>query len=217
MIQVLAIVVPIGLAGAISPVLLTEQTVLLASSGTRAARAFAAAVFLVLAILVTVLVVFGHTIELPKAPKLSASLDIVVGLPLLGLAWLLHKRTAAPKPQGSPDKNKKMNPRAAFAFGIFSMSTNFTTIALMVPGVKEIAAGQLDVIERVIAGAVLILLAAIPAWLLLLLTAVAPQSASRVLGGFSNAIDRHGRMLSVALVGLIGAYFVTRGIVRLID
>lgn len=215
MIQVLAIVVPIGLAGAVSPVLLTEQTVLLAGSGTKAARAFAAAVLLVLALLVTVLVVFGHTIELPKAPKLSASLDIVVGLPLLGLAWLLHKRTGKPKEQDG--SGRTMDTRAAFAFGIFSMSTNFTTIALMVPGAKEIAAGQLDVVERVIAGLVLILLAAIPAWLPLLLTAVAPQSASRVLGGFSNAIDRHGHTISMALVGLIGAYFVTRGIVRLAE
>jgi hypothetical protein len=57
MLQLLAFVVPLGLAGAISPVLLTEQTVLLASpGGRRAARTFALAAILTLFAFVCVLI-----------------------------------------------------------------------------------------------------------------------------------------------------------------
>jgi hypothetical protein len=60
--QLLAFVVPLGLAGAISPVLLTEQTVVLAGpNGKRTARAFAGGAMITLFAFVCVLIVFGRS------------------------------------------------------------------------------------------------------------------------------------------------------------
>ncbi|MGK2878556.1 MAG: hypothetical protein ACSLFF_08285 [Solirubrobacterales bacterium] len=68
MLQLLAFVIPLGLAGAISPVLLTEQTVVLSGpNGIRTARAFAAGAMVTLFVFVCVLVLFGRSVTSSSA------------------------------------------------------------------------------------------------------------------------------------------------------
>lgn len=215
MLQLLAFVVPLGLAGAISPVLLTEQTVVLTgSNGRRTARAFAAGAIVTLVAFVCVLVVFGQSISLPKAPHLDAALDVAIGLLLMALALYLHSRE--PKEKSEKPTRGEMDSRAAYAFGTVSMATNFTTLALIVPAAKEIAASHVDPAERAVVALVLVLLASIPVWLPLALTAIAPGPALRGLKAFGDFIQRSGRLASVILVGLVGAFLVVRGIARLL-
>jgi hypothetical protein len=77
----LAVVIPLGLGGAVSPVMLTEQTVLLAGpDGGRAGVRYAGGVVLTTFVIVVALVLFGRAISLPTEPHLDASLDLVVGL-----------------------------------------------------------------------------------------------------------------------------------------
>lgn len=215
LIKLLALIVPLGLAGAVSPVLLTEQTVMLSSQGgRRCGLAFAVGAVTVLAAFVVVLVLFGRSIKLPKTPHLDAQLDVVVGVLLLGVAALMRLR--------KPDEKKRkpargeLSPRAALTFGCFSMATNFTTLALMVPAAKEIAASQAELPGRALATLLLIALAAIPAWLPLALTAVAPEAAGRVLGRLNAVTSKHGRQIGHWLLVIVGLYFTVRGAVRLI-
>jgi hypothetical protein len=213
--QLLAFVVPLGLAGAISPVLLTEQTVVLAGpNGVRTARAFAAGAMVTLFAFVCVLVVFGRSISLPKTPHLNATLDVVIGALLLALALFLHLRNPKQKVEKPP--RGEMDARAAYAFGTVSMATNFTTLALIVPASKEIASSHVDLAERFIVALVLVILASIPAWLPLALTMIAPGPAMRGLNAFGNFIQRSGRLATVILLALIGLFLVIRGIVRLL-
>lgn len=215
MLQLLAFVVPLGLAGAISPVLLTEQTVVLAGpNGVRTARAFAAGAMVTLFAFVCVLVVFGRSISLPKTPHLNATLDVVIGALLLALALFLHLRNPKQKVEKPP--RGEMDARAAYAFGTVSMATNFTTLALIVPASKEIASSHVDLAERFIVALVLVILASIPAWLPLALTMIAPGPAMRGLNAFGNFIQRSGRLATVILLALIGLFLVIRGIVRLL-
>jgi hypothetical protein len=173
--QLLAFVVPLGLAGAISPVLLTEQTVVLAGpNGKRTARAFAGGAMITLFAFVCVLIVFGRSISLPKTPHLDATLDVVIGALLLLLALFL------------------------------------------VPASKEIAASHVELAGRFAVALLLVILASVPVWLPLALTLIAPGPAMRGLTAFGDFIQRSGRLATVILVALVGAFLLTRGIVRLV-
>jgi Sap, sulfolipid-1-addressing protein len=213
--QVLALVVPFGLAGAVSPVMLIEQTVILAGpDGERVSARYAAGAALTLLLFVSVLVLFGRAISLPQEPHLDATLDIVIGASLLVLALAIRWRR--PRGHTAHQARREMSPREALGFGVFSMATNFTTLALVVPAAKEIASSHLDLAGRAVVIAVLVALASTPAWLPLALTAVAPGSATRGLLAISDLIEHRGRLLLVLFVAGLGLLLVVRGILRLL-
>ena len=63
---------------------------------------------------------------------------------------------------------------------------------------------------------VLVLLASIPAWLPLALTAIAPGPAMRGLNAFGDFISRSGRLATVILLALVGVFLIVRGVLRLV-
>jgi len=214
LLQVLLLIIPFGLASAISPVMLTEQTVLLASGGRHAGRRYAAGAFLVALLYIAALVLFGQGISLPQEPRLNATLAIVLGLLLLTAALLIrrgphrsdHNAARVEKPRHS------FGPKRAFGFGLFSMATNLTTLALLVPGAKLIAAGDLAFPERAVLIFLLAALAATPAWLPVALAEIAPGAAQRGLARLAALISNHGRQLTVILIGGLGLLLILRGI-----
>ena len=213
--HLLVVLVPLGLAAGVSPVMLTEQTVLLARpGGTRTGFAYAAGTATVLVGVVGVVLFAGWSVALPSAPRLDATLDLVTGGAILVLAAVVgllrplrhHERR---HPSG------RLTPSTAFAFGLFSMATNLTTLALVVPAAKEIAAEGLPMWDSLPAAALLVALACLPAWGPVALDASAPVTARRLLDRLQGAIQHHGRMLVVWLITGAGAFLVARGIVRL--
>lgn len=215
MLQVLGVVVPLGLAGAVSPVMLTEQTVLLSRpDGRRAAALYAAGAALTLLIFTSIIVAFGRAITLPKEPHLNATLDLVLGGVLLALAVVLRlRRPREPKARAA---RRELGGSAALAFGVVSMATNVTTLALVTPAAKEIAASDLGLTGRAVLVVALVALASTPAWSPVALTEVAPGPAERGLRAFAGLIMRHGRLLTVVCLAAFGALLVLRGIIRLV-
>jgi hypothetical protein len=212
---VLALVVPFGLAGAVSPVMLIEQTAILAGpNGKRAGTRYAAGAALSLLLFVSVLLLFGRAISLPQEPHLDATLDIVIGALLVVFAVAIRWRR--PRQHSAHRARREMGPREALGFGVFSMATNFTTLALVVPATKEIAASNLDLAGRTVAAAVLVVLASTPAWLPVALTAAAPGATERALLGISDLIEQRGRLLTVLFVAGLGLFLGVRGILRLL-
>jgi hypothetical protein len=213
--QMLLVLLPIGLAAAISPVMLTEQTLLLAGpGGRRTAGAYALGAGATLLVVVLVLILFGRAAALPDDPALVAVGDVVIGAALVGVAAAVHlHRTAHRRPAPAPPR---LGPGRALGFGVFSMATNFTTLALIVPGARIIAAEDGPDYVHAVGVIVLVGLAAIPAWVPIALTSVAPGPASRALGVPARLITRHGRTLAVlALLG-IGAVLLAHGLASLI-
>ena len=220
MFQALTLILPICLAGAISPVLLTEQTVLLAGpGGRRAAHGFAIGAMVTLALIALALVFFGHVIELPARPKLSATLDVVFGVALLAAAAIVHaagrRRARKPAPAGDRTGPQGQRSRAAIPFGAFSMATNFTTIALVVVAAKEIAAADVEAIGRLGLVLVLVLICSLPAWAPIALTKAAPTAGEAALARLGRLIDGYGRAAVVVLLAIGGIYLLARGIVHL--
>jgi len=213
--HLLLVLVPLALASSVSPVMLTEQTVLLAGpQGRRSGQLYAVGTATVLLVLVGGIVVLGQSLSLPATPHLNASLDLVVGALLLVLAMALrvwHPRNHSTERRA----RERMSPPAAYAFGVFSMATNVTTLALVVPAAKEIAASELAAWEGVVAAALLVAAACVPAWGPVALVAGAPDTADVLLGRVATLIQRHGRLMVVLLVAAAGTFLVVRGIVRL--
>jgi Sap-like sulfolipid-1-addressing protein len=213
--QVLGVVVPLGLAGAVSPVMLTEQTVLLSRpDGRRAAALYAAGAALTLLIFTSIIVAFGHAITLPKEPHVDATLDLLLGGALVALAVVLRlRRPREPKARAA---RRELGGSAALAFGVVSMATNVTTLALVTPAAKEIAASDLGLAGRTVLVVALVALASTPAWSPVALTDVAPGPAERGLRAFAGLITRHGRLLTVVCLAAFGALLVLRGVIRLV-
>jgi hypothetical protein len=166
----LAVVIPLGLGGAVSPVMLTEQTVLLAGpDGGRAGVRYAGGVVLTTFVIVVALVLFGRAISLPTEPHLDASLDLVVGLLLVFVAVLVlvlgRRRGGSPSRKGGDDRRATgCQARAAFPFGVFSMATNVTTLALIAAAAKEISRTDAQITAATVLVLVLVGLVTTPAW-----------------------------------------------------
>jgi threonine/homoserine/homoserine lactone efflux protein len=219
----LAVVIPLGLGGAVSPVMLTEQTVLLAGpDGGRAAVRYAAGVVLTTAVIVVAIVLFGRAISLPTEPHLDATLDLVLGLVLVNVAVLVlisgRRRGASPSRKGGDDRraSRSREARAAFGFGVFSMATNVTTLALIAPAAKEISGADVEIGAEAVLLLVLVGLVSMPAWVPLVLTRVAPDPSQRGLAAVRDQIARRGRGFTVALLSFAGLFFTGRGLIRLL-
>jgi hypothetical protein len=212
-IALLAVVVPLGLVAAVSPVMFTEQLVLLSGpQGRRSAASYAAGAALTLLVFAVVLIMFGRAISLPKAPHLDATLDLVLGALLLGGAVLLRwRRPRTAKPHRT---RRAMDARAALPFGIVSMATNFTTLAVIVPAVKDIAATHVGVLGQAVGLVTLLALAAMPAWSPAAFTHIGPGAADRGLHALADFIARRGRLITVLCLAAVGVFLVVRGIVR---
>lgn len=217
MFRELILIMPLGFAAALSPMMLSEQTVLLAGpDGRRAASRFALGTALVTVVYLGALVAWGHAIELPKRPTLSASMDVVVGVILVLLAVELRRRNARRPEQEERPARTGMGPKAALGFGVFSMATNFTSLALLLPAAKDVAAGVTNIVGRIILIAVLVVLATMPAWIPIATTRIAPGTAERALDGLSNLISRYGHRLAVVLIAALGIGLIVRGALHIL-
>ncbi len=223
MLAALAVVIPLGLGGAISPVMLTEQSVLLAGpSGGRSAARYAAGVILTTLLIVVAIVLFGRAISLPTEPNLDATLDLVLGLVLVNVAVLVfvsgRRRGESPshKSRDDPGASGSRRARAAFAFGVFAMATNVTTLALIAPASKEISRADVAIAAEAVLVIVLVGLVSMPAWVPLVLTRVAPDPSQRGLAAVRDQISRHGRTVTVGILSAAGLFFIGRGLMRLL-
>jgi len=187
----LALVLPLGLGGAISPVMLTEQTVLLAGAGgIRAGTFYAVGVLGTLLVIVGAIVLFGQAISLPTEPRLDASLDLVVGGVLLAVAAVVAALGRRRPSQSAHHEHRSLTGGAALPFGVFSMATNFTTLALVVPAAKEISSTEGALPGRLVLIVLLVALAGIPAWAPVVLTRAAPVAGHRVLTAVGDWTER---------------------------
>jgi hypothetical protein len=103
-----------------------------------------------------------------------------------------------------------------FAFGVFAMATNVTTLTLIAPAAKEISRADVEIAAAAVLVLVLVGLVCMPAWVPVALTGVAPGPSQRGLAAVRDQIARRGRGFTVGLLSAAGLFFIGRGLIRLL-
>jgi hypothetical protein len=215
--ELLARLLPLMLAAAANPVVITMVVLVLTAPDRPLARASAffagfAAVLLVGG-LIGLGVFHNHKETFGPGGTLYAWIDIGFGLLMLGAAVLTWVR------RGSGDAASrligKIGPAACFGLGAVMMATDTSAIAAYVPILHEISNSGLDRADRVTALVISDLVILAPIFVPILIALVAPQSADRALGAIRGFLDRHGATIAAFVFTALGCLLVVRGIVRL--
>ncbi len=96
------------------------------------------------------------------------------------------------------------------------MATNVTTLALIAPAAKEISRTEVKVVPEAVLVLVLVGLVAMPAWVPVVLTRVAPGPSQRGLTALRDQIGRRRRGFTLGLLSAAGLFFIGRGLIRLL-
>lgn len=208
--------VPLALGAAVSPIVLAITVAMLTGPGrTRRALAFVAGEAIPLLALAGLILLFGSGVSLKLSPTALTVLDLVFAAILLaiGLRALSRAVRKVPvKPTSSTDSHATVTPRRAFAIGVGSMCTNFTSLLLYLPALKLIAAGDLAFADELIATALVIVLVLSTVWLPLSLTRIAPATADAVLTRIAATFQRNERRVTILLGLGFGLYLLVRGL-----
>lgn len=219
--DVLTEVLPLAVAGSISP--LTATVGILILTAKRRPLAKTAAYLLGN---VTVLAVVGaasFTLFSQVVPKHAAPsetdtvIDLFVGLLLLYL--VIRSALKSPTTDAPPSWLRgfdTMSLSRAFLLGMGILVMNASTLVLYIPAVRAIAGGHLNPGETV--GLLALTVAIVMSWLLIpfLLAIVMPQRSARLLRGLNAWIGRHSRTISSLLLLVFGVYFLLKGLTELL-
>jgi threonine/homoserine/homoserine lactone efflux protein len=174
--ELLAQIVPLALAAAISPVLfLLQLNTLTGERPLARGSALTAGAALVLIVGSSLGVALGGT-GFSDRETLQAIISLAFGalLLLLGLRALLKP----PKPK-EPDPNPKPpSPRRSFVAGMGGMASNVTTFALYIPALALIAASDLPLGQRGLGALIILLITLSIAWVARARAAGVPRAAT---------------------------------------
>jgi Sap, sulfolipid-1-addressing protein len=211
--DLLAQVVPLALAAAISPVVFLLQ--LNALTGTRPiarGSALAAGAAIVLIAGSTIGVALGGT-GFSGRETLQAVINIAFGVLLIAVGLRALLRPPEPKPPDPDEKPKSV--RSAFLAGAGGMASNVTTFALYIPALALIAGSGLPLGQRGLAGLVILLITLMVAWVPLVLAVVIPSASSRLLPALGNWMNRNNRWIQVILCFGFGVWLLAKGVTAL--
>lgn len=157
----------------------------------------------------------GGRAEASGAPSTTkGTVDIAVGVLLLLL--VLRMLLNAPDPNAPPPKwlarLNSIGPGGSFLFGVAMLVFNFSTLALFIPAVGEIASAHLSAGQSAIALALLVLLVISTLLLPVAFYAVQRQRAAAVLASLRHWLGRHNRVIMIILLAIFGLYLVEKGL-----
>jgi hypothetical protein len=211
----LARVLPLALGAAVSPTILIVNLVILSSRRHPRARsaAFSAGATAVL----VVWAVLSFSVIRPVAHHRATSsplygwIDLAFALLLVGLGLRnLSTPPRPPRPRATdPDDAARVG--RFVLLGIGMMLTNFTTLVLFLPLVREIVVSDVATTAKIVVAAVSIAVVTVVAWGPLLATVVWRERADRALGALNAAITRHQRTIGALVAIAFGVYLAIKG------
>jgi hypothetical protein len=208
--SLLAEVIPLALAAAISPVVfLLQLNTLTGPRPLSRGAALTAGAAIVLIIGSTLGVLLGGT-GFSDRPTLQAVINIGFGvlLILVGLRALLRP----PKPKPAELDEKPTGLGRSFLAGAGGMASNVTTFALYIPALALIAGSNLPLRQRGLAGLIILLITLMVAWVPLLVAAVVPGATTRLLPALGGWMTRNDRWIQVVLGLGFGIWLFVKGV-----
>ena len=216
--DLIARILPLALAGAISPTVLAICLVILSSPRSPKARglAFLAGVTTVTAA-ISLLVVFGFGNAVPESQKgtssdLAGYIDLGFAALLLLIAVLTFATRNRKKKEDKPDPVAGVHPLRYFAIGMVIMLGNFTTLAVFLPALKDIAIDKIADADRILAMVIVDVIVLIPAWLPVGLYLVSPSTAKKVLTPLNEFLQRHKTGVGITICLVFAAYLTYLGV-----
>ncbi len=221
---VLAEVLPLALAGSVSPLTATVG-ILILTSKDRALAKTAAYLLGNLAVLAAVgaasFTLFDHVAAKHSAPhsETDALIDLGIGLVLLYLVL----RGALKRPDTDAAARPKwlsgfdtMGLGRAFLFGMGVLVMNASTLVVYIPAVRAIVNAHLPADQT--AGLLALTAVIVLSWMLVpfLLALLMPRRSQAWLRALNAWIGRHSRAITLLLLFVFGAYFVVKGLGELV-
>lgn len=212
-------VLPLALAGAISPTVLAVVLVVLAEKRypkLRGLAFLAGTTTVVVAISLVVVFVLGAAV--PDSQKgansdLSGYIDLGFAVLLLALAALtFSRRNHPPRKHHGPSQDPGTRLPRFYAIGAVIMLLNFTTLAVFLPALKQIAIDKVSDADRIAALIIVDVIVLTPAWFPVLLYMVSPRLARKVLDPLNEFLLRHRVAVGVGICLVFAAYLAYLGL-----
>jgi hypothetical protein len=214
--SLLAQTLPLALGAAISPIVLAITVAMLTGEGRGPrAIAFLAGAAIPLVALSALIMFFGSGVSLKVPASVQGPLDLAFAALLLfvgGRALVRQLRGAPAGSARSHDEHRGVAPSRAFAIGLGSMATNFTSLILFLPAMKAVAAAPVTPGARAIAAAVIVAIVLSTIWMPLLLITVAPRTVDALLADVAAFFEKNQRAVAIVLGLGFGAYLLIRGL-----
>ncbi len=214
--SLLAQTLPLALGAAVSPIVLAITVAMLTGEGRGPrALAFLAGAAVPLVVIASAILIFGSRLSFRLPAGVLGPLDLLfAGLLLfIGVRALWRQLRGAPAGRpGSHDEHRNVAPARAFAIGLGSMATNFTSLILFLPAMKEVAAASLPLDLRTIVAALVVAIVLSTIWLPLALSVVAPRLVDAMLKDVAAFFEKNQRGVTILLGLGFGAYLLVRGL-----
>jgi hypothetical protein len=127
-----------------------------------------------------------------------------------GVRGLLRRR-AGVQPKRREARQGAGGPFESLALGVVMMLTNFSTIVLYIPAMREVAAAdESTVVQGAVVG-IAALFALAPALLPLGATAIAPDASRRVLDPIGRFVRTHSATIGTVVSFVFGLYLLVKG------
>lgn len=208
--SLLAQVVPLAFAAAISPVVFLLQLNTLTGPrpiGRGAALTAGAAIVLIVGS--SLGVALGGT-GFSERETLQAAINIAFGVLLIAVGLRALFRPPKPKPAESDTKPTSIG--RSFLAGAGGMASNVTTFALYIPALALIAGSNLPLGQRGVAGLIILLITLMVAWVPLLIAAIVPGATSRLLPALGRWMTDNNRWIQVVLGLGFGIWLLLKGV-----
>jgi threonine/homoserine/homoserine lactone efflux protein len=201
----------LGLAASVSPVsIMVMISLMLTKSPVRNALAFLAGFTLVLVAMGVLSVFVFHAGTAHKTGTVDGWIDI--GFGVLCLAVIPFSILRKEKPEQEKQSAKPFTARKSFVVGLGTMMVNASTIVIYLSATHLIAAAKLSAAQDVIALVVLTLVTLVTVIIPILIYAIFPGKAEKVLNALKGWLARHRKVIGVTILLIIGAYLLVKGI-----
>jgi Sap, sulfolipid-1-addressing protein len=213
-VRLLIQVIPLAVAGAISPIfLLLQLTMLTTRRPLPNSLAFAAGATLPVLVVGVVTAVASHAASQHANASLGGIVDMALGGLLLvtGLRPLLAPPRSAP----SPSRHRARGSRRAFTTGLVSMATDVGTLALFIAAVKLTQASSVGLINKVLVEVLAGIIILAPATIPILLEVTAPATLAPLVRTLTRLVKPRRRLVQ-AILGLgFGSWLIALGVIAI--
>ena len=158
------------------------------------------------------LTLFGGAGSGASAVGRVISTMVGVLLVILGLRSLLIAPDPEAQPPGWMQSISSMSPASAFGVGMALFPLQIKNLAIFVACVNLIAVANLAPLGSALTLVLVLVVFAIPVSVLIGLYATVPNGASKVLASLRAWIEKNGRVITVVLCFVFGAFFLVRGL-----